>query len=153
MNESISTEILLSTYKKVMSLHKKYDEPNDVIDDAINVLTRGPTLRDFFDYLDLLKNVTSTRGFSIESWIKHIERTYSEEELKTFYILDYIHSLEGEEESLICEKIFAEHYEKLREKWSKLPIEDLKKVNKNCMSERELMIYDEVLKRNKEEKK
>ena len=98
MNESIGIEMLLSTHKKVMSLHKKYDEPSDVIDDAINVLIRGPTLRDFFDYLDLLKNVTSVRGVNIEDWVEQMERTHSEEELKKIYVLDAIHTLERIEE-------------------------------------------------------
>ena len=99
-NESIGVDMLFSTYKKAMSLHKKYDELSDVIDDAVNVLVRGPTVRNFIDYLDLFKNVIWTQGFGdIDTWIEHIERTCSEEELKTVYILDYIHCLETEEEA------------------------------------------------------
>ena len=105
INESMWVEMLLSTYKKVESLHKKYDEPNDVIDSAINVLVRGPTLRDFVDYLDLLKNVVWTQGFrDVDAWIEHVERTCSEEEFKAVYILDFIHCLETEEEAP-CEKV------------------------------------------------
>ena len=115
MNESIGIELLLSTYKKVMSLHKQYDDASDVIDDAINALTRGPTLKDFIDFLDILKNVVRGHGLTVDGWIELMEESYSEEELKKIRILDAIHTLEWQDEAP-CEKFWEEYNEKLNKK-------------------------------------
>lgn len=97
MKETIGIDLSLSAHKKIESLCEQYDEPSDVIDDAVNRLVRGQTLRDFFDYLDLLKNVTRAQGLTVDEWIEKMEGAFSDEELRKKYLLDVIRSYERRE--------------------------------------------------------
>lgn len=97
MKETIGIDVSLSAHKKIESLCEQYDEPSDVIDDAVNRLVRGPKLRDFFDYLDLLKNVMRAQGLTVDEWIEKMEWAFSDEELRKKYLLDVIRSYERRE--------------------------------------------------------
>ena len=95
--ETLYMDIPLATLKKVNSLLRIYRELESVMEDAVNVLTRGPNVQYMLEIHDLMIKVTKNHNLTLSEWLQHIKRTFTTKELEQLYILEVIQSMESKE--------------------------------------------------------
>ena len=95
VKETVNIDMPLSIIMQIDLLLEPYNNQDQVMTTALNLLQKGPTVKCFMTLYDLSVNIAANKGMTLTEWLSHLSETYTEKELKKLHLLDVIQSEEA----------------------------------------------------------